>query len=197
MEHQIEDRTPSTYTMLGLMSVFITVPLGIDAAIPEIDMASPTTPEQLYQLTTAQTLSESAAMRRESSVSALKTKSPRWFWSWIAFHSHINFPTYHLPTYRFNISLNILLALPFFRSLSLYLVASSTKFPPESFTLHPSRHFFIFLGIDEVRHIILDFMELLFFFFRGEAFVLWRFDFYHIASFLSFLNIIKHISLIS
>jgi len=81
MEHQIEDRTPSTYTMLGLMSVFITVPLGIDAAIPEIDMASPTTPEQLYQLTTAQTLSESAAMRRESSVSALKTKSPRWFWS--------------------------------------------------------------------------------------------------------------------
>jgi len=80
MDQQIEDRTPSTYTMLGLMSVFITVPLGIDAAIPEIDMASPSS-EQLYQLNSTHSLSENAAMRRESSISALRTKSPRWFWS--------------------------------------------------------------------------------------------------------------------
>jgi len=78
---QIEERTPSTYTMLGLMSVFITVPLGIDAAIPDIDITSSATTEQLYQITTTQTLSEDAAMRREGNISSLKTKNPRWFWS--------------------------------------------------------------------------------------------------------------------
>jgi len=80
MELPTEPETPSTFTMLGLMSVFITVPLGIDAAIPELDIASPSSPESLYQLNTTKTMSETAAMRRESSASWLKTKNPRWFW---------------------------------------------------------------------------------------------------------------------
>jgi len=82
MEHQEEPRTPSTYAMLGLMSVFITVPLGIEAAVPDLDaISSPSNSEHLYELTNTTTMSETAAMRREGSVGWLRTKNPRWFWS--------------------------------------------------------------------------------------------------------------------